>query len=97
VIKIYDFFFQKKHLPNKGGSVLYEVGKCLLSDLLQLKRVTQQELADKLGVTRQQINHYVKDNRLMTVPIAKNIASILNCEIDELYEWIPVEVRSKRR
>lgn len=77
--------------------LLYEVGKCLLSDKLLQKRITQQELADRLGVTKQQINHYTQDNRIMTLEIAKNISDILNCEIEDLYEWIPVEVRKKRR
>lgn len=82
----------------KGGSVfLYEVGKCLLSDRLLQIHMTQQELADRIGVTRQQINSYSRNRRMMTVPIAKNIAKILRCEIDDLYEWIPVEVRNKRR
>lgn len=77
---------------------MYEVGKCLLSDLLQEKRMTQQELADKLGVSRQQIKHYTSDDpRIMTLHIAKNIASILGCKVEDLYEWIPVKVRKKRR
>lgn len=59
--------------------------------------MTQQELADRLGVTRQQINSYTNDRRVMTLAIAKNIAAILRCEIDDLYDWIPVGVRNKRR
>jgi DNA-binding XRE family transcriptional regulator len=80
---------------------LYEVGKCLLTDKLHQARMTQQELADRLGVTRQQINHYINPNvdkrRIMTLRIAINIASILNCHIEDLYEWEPIEVRIKRR
>jgi transcriptional regulator with XRE-family HTH domain len=76
---------------------LYDVGKCLLSDRLLQARMSQQELAEKLGVSRQQINHYVNKKRIMTIPIAINIAYILNCTIDDLYEWIPVKSRKKRR
>jgi transcriptional regulator with XRE-family HTH domain len=80
---------------------LYDVGKCLLSDLLQEKRMSQQELADHLGVTRQQINHYLNPDthkrRIMTLHIAKNVSKVIGCEMDDLYEWIPVEVRNKRR
>jgi DNA-binding XRE family transcriptional regulator len=76
---------------------LYDVGKCLLSDRLLQAHMSQQELAEKLGVSRQQINHYVKKKRIMTLPIAINIAAILNCNIDDLYEWIPVKSRIKRR
>lgn len=76
---------------------MYDVGKCLLSDRLSQARMTQQELADKLGVTKQQIHHYTSNNRIMTLPIAKNIAVVLRCEIDDLYEWNLVEERKKRR
>jgi DNA-binding XRE family transcriptional regulator len=76
---------------------LYDVGKCLLADRLLQARLSQQELAEKLGVTRQQINHYSTNRRTMTLPVAKNIAFILQCEIDDLYEWIPVKSRYKRR
>lgn len=76
---------------------MYDVGKCLLSDKLLESRMTQQDLANKLGVTKQQINTYAANNRLMSLPIAKNIATVLNCEIGELYDWIPVDKRTKRR
>lgn len=76
---------------------MYDVGKCLLSDKLLQARMSQQELADKLGVTRQQVNSYTANRRLMTLPIAKNIATVLKCEMGELYEWLPVAERNKRR
>lgn len=77
---------------------MYDVGRCLLSDILLQKRMTQQELADKISVTRQQINSYCKSENIMTLPIAKNIAHILNLECtDCLYEWLRVEERTKRR
>jgi DNA-binding XRE family transcriptional regulator len=59
--------------------------------------MSQQELAERIGVTRQQINHYSNNRRIMTLHVAKNIAFILQCDIDDLYEWIPVKSRSKRR
>lgn len=76
---------------------MYDVGRCLLSDQLKQSKMTQQELANRLDVTKQQINHYVFGRRIMTLPIAKNVASILDCEIDDLYEWIYVDERKKRQ
>lgn len=76
---------------------MYDVGRCLLSDLLSQAHMTHEDLAIRLGVARQQVGHYVNDERTMTLHIAKNIAFILNCEIDDLYEWNRVEVRTKRR
>lgn len=68
---------------------MYDVGRCLLLDILKQSRLTQQDLADKLGVTRQQINTYtsISNRRVMTLRVAKNIAGILKCSMDDLYEW----------
>ncbi|GAA0434682.1 hypothetical protein GCM10008934_25180 [Virgibacillus salarius] len=68
----------------------YKVGRCLLRDHLEKSKMTQQELANRLNVTFQQVNKYVLDRQKMSLQVAKNIASILNCHIDDLYEWIEV-------
>ncbi|WP_231314323.1 helix-turn-helix transcriptional regulator [Neobacillus sedimentimangrovi] len=68
----------------------YIVGRCLLPDLLKKARMSQVELAAKLGVTVQQINKYVINKQKMSLQVAKNIAAILNCNIEDLYEWIEV-------
>lgn len=66
----------------------YQVGRCQLRDLLSKNDMTQVELAEKLSVMPQQIQHYIQNNRVMSLKIAKNISAILNCTIEELYEWI---------
>ena len=76
---------------------MYEVGKCLLPDLLVQARITQQELADKLGVTKQQINTYTSNKRLMSLTTAINIAIILKCDVTQLYVIKYVNDRNKRR
>lgn len=50
--------------------------------------MTQVELAEKLSIMPQQIQHYIQNNRVMSLKVAKNISTILNCNIEELYEWI---------
>lgn len=65
----------------------YDVERCLLKDLLHSSRMTQVELADKLKVTPQQVQHYVKNHRVMSLVVAKNISAILGCQIEDLYEW----------
>lgn len=50
--------------------------------------MTQQELSDKTGINKQQINGYVRNRRVMSLSVAKTIAFTLNCQIEELYEWI---------
>lgn len=76
---------------------MYEVGKCLLSDLLKQAHMSQQDLADKLCVTKQQINSYVTNKRIMSLQTAINIAAILNCNVNQLYELVYVSDIKKRR
>lgn len=66
----------------------YKVGRCLLRDLLKDVGMSQLELAIRLNVTVQQINKYVTNRQKMSLQVAKNVAAILQCEIDDLYEWI---------
>lgn len=68
----------------------YKVGRCLLRELLHRADMEQLQLAHKLNVTPQQINKYVNDKQGMSLEVAKNIASILNCQMDDLYEWTEV-------
>lgn len=68
----------------------YIVGRCLLRKLLHRADMTQLELAEKLNVKEPQINKYVNDRQGMSMQAAKNISAILNCDIEDLYEWIEV-------
>lgn len=68
----------------------YKVGRCLLRDMLKEAKMEQTDLANRLNVTPPQINKYVNDKQGMSLQVAKNIAAIFNCHIDDLYEWIEV-------
>jgi transcriptional regulator with XRE-family HTH domain len=68
----------------------YTVGRCLLRERLNDIKMSQQELAEKMDITVQQINKYVLNKQGMSLRVAKNIAVILGCHIDDLYEWIEV-------
>ena len=68
----------------------YIVGRCLLRKRLKEADITQQEIAEKMGVTVQQINKYVLNKQKMSIQTAKNVSSILKCQIEDLYEWIEV-------
>ncbi len=70
-----------------GVFLAYKVEKCLLSEILRKRDMTQTELADLMGVKLPQINKYVLDKQKMSLEVAKNISFILNCQIDDLYEW----------
>lgn len=76
---------------------MYNAGRCLLSDRLLIRNMSQQELADQLLVTKQQIHSYTTGKRKMDLVTAKNISVILDCDIESLYEWVQVDPGSKRR
>lgn len=69
----------------------YKVGRCLLRYKLHDKDMTQLELAEMLGITVQQINKYVLDKQKMSIEVAGNIAFILGCHIEDLYEWVGIK------
>lgn len=65
----------------------FKVGKCRLRYHLARKRISQQELADLVGVTKQTISRYVNNAQIMSYETAFNIANVLDCEMEELYEF----------
>ncbi|TLS37775.1 helix-turn-helix domain-containing protein [Pseudalkalibacillus caeni] len=70
----------------------YKVGRCLLRKRLREVKMTQMELSLKTGIPLQQISDYVNHRRKsMSLNTAKTIATELSCNIDDLYEWVPVE------
>lgn len=76
---------------------MYNAGRCLLSDRLLKRNMTQQQLADRLHVTKQQIHSYTTNKRKMDLVTAKNISELLDCTIEDLYEWVRVDPGRKRR
>ena len=68
----------------------YRVGRCLLQEKIDALDMSQVDLAKRLKVTKQQINKYATNEQKMSIRTAKNISSILNCTIEDLYEWIEV-------
>ena len=68
----------------------FVIGKCLLPIRLKECGMTQQELADKLGMKEQQISDYVHKRKVMSLKTAINVAAVLKCHIDDLYERIYV-------
>lgn len=73
---------------------MFEVGKCRLRKLLKERKISQNELASKVGMSKQQINDYISGHTAsMSLKTAKNIAHALGCHIEELYEW----ERSKKK
>lgn len=70
---------------------MYKVGKCRLQEFLDASGMTQTDLAHKVNVSRQQVSRFANNRRIMSYEVAKNISSLLNCEMDELYEFLEVD------
>lgn len=69
----------------------YKVGKCLLRYHLAKKRMSQVELAALVNKTEQTISRYVNDQSIMSFETAVNIAAVLDCDMEDLYEIIEVQ------
>jgi len=65
----------------------YKVGRCLLREHLHRVDMTQSDFAEQMGITVQQINNNVSNRQTISLKVAKNIAAIVRCPIDDLYEW----------
>ncbi|MGG4155806.1 helix-turn-helix domain-containing protein [Peribacillus muralis] len=48
--------------------------------------MTQQELAEQTGMTKQTISRYANNSHVMSYQAALNIAKKLNCQMEDLYE-----------
>lgn len=66
---------------------MFKVGKCLLSDRLKRADLTQAQLAELTDIPKSQISEYVNRKHVMSLETAINIARVLNCNIEELYQW----------
>ncbi|MFJ5713162.1 helix-turn-helix transcriptional regulator [Neobacillus sp. NPDC093127] len=69
----------------------YKVGKCLLLNHLRRKRMSQVDLAILVNKTEQTISRYVNDQTVMSYETAINIATVLDCEMEDLYEIVKVK------
>lgn len=67
---------------------MLKVEKCLLLDILKSRGMTQTELAYRIGGSKQQIGSYIRNKRVMSLQTARNIADVLNCDINDLYTWV---------
>lgn len=63
------------------------IGKCLLEDLLDKSKMTKTQLSDRTGIKLSQISRYLGNDGHMSLSTARKISKVLNCKIDDLYEW----------
>lgn len=63
-------------------------GQCLLQKKLRSINKSQKWLSNKTKIPTGRISEYANNNRMMSLVTAKKIAMAIECEIDDLYEWI---------
>ncbi|MFE4569991.1 helix-turn-helix transcriptional regulator [Paenibacillus chitinolyticus] len=63
------------------------VGRSLLAIRLKDSKLSQREFARLLGVTESMVSMYISGERIMSLARARLAAHILNCYIEDLYEW----------
>lgn len=67
----------------------FRAGKCLLRSRLKQSKITQVDLAKRVNLSPQMISHYIFNRKVMSLENAKSIADVLDCSIEDLYEWEP--------
>lgn len=66
-------------------------GRCLLNLRLKQKGMTQQELADRLGITQSAVSQFATMRYIMSYELAANVAHILGCRMEDLYMMLSDE------
>ena len=59
--------------------------------------MTQQDLADKVGVSRQTIVAIEKGNYSPSLELAFRIARLFDTTLEEVFEYTPVEEKPKKK
>lgn len=63
------------------------IGRSRLPLLLYRSHMSQDQFADRLGVTQSYISKIVNGERIFSLIRAKAASEILRCQIEDLYEW----------
>jgi putative transcriptional regulator len=64
-----------------------DVGRCQLRQLLKQRFLSQIELSEISGISKQKISDYANNRSIMSLSTAAHIANCLGCSIDDLYEF----------
>lgn len=67
----------------------YTRGRCRLKYLLTKTGLTQVELSRRTGISERMISYYVNNVKFMSVDAMYSISRVLNCSMEDLYEWVP--------
>ncbi|MBQ6661403.1 MAG: helix-turn-helix transcriptional regulator [Lachnospiraceae bacterium] len=66
-----------------------------MKELLEKKKMTQHDLAERVGCTEAAISHYIKGDRIPRSSVLAKIAVTLDTTSDYLSEGVPVDSRNE--
>ncbi|MFV4878902.1 helix-turn-helix transcriptional regulator [Bacillus velezensis] len=70
--------------------ITFKVGKCRIPELRKKRGISSTQLAAMVGVSKTQMSDYVNLRNLPSIERAYNIAKMLGCAPEDLYDWIEV-------
>jgi plasmid maintenance system antidote protein VapI len=71
----------------------FELGRCLLNELLFDAGMNIEELAKILFIKPERITDFMDNKRIMPLKIAISIADTIGCNVSALYELISTDPR----
>jgi len=75
----------------------FRLGECLLRDRLEKVNMTQTELADRLGVSKQFVGAIISGRKKMSLELAINAAQLLECRVTDLYVLHHKPIKRRKR
>jgi len=67
-----------------------------LKEIRLNKRITQVELAKRVGIRQQTISHYETGRAKPSLDVAVKLAKVLGVSVEEIYEAWRKEIKKKR-
>lgn|GEM_PF-1573945 len=75
----------------------YVLGDCNLPQLLKEIGWINQDLADKMGWSRQQVSNYCTGEKKMSVATLFSVADTMGIDPRRLYEFIEIPIKTKSK
>lgn len=60
--------------------------KCKIGKIIDEKGYRRKFIAEKMGVSPQQLSNWINERNYPTIDKAFKLAGLLNCKVDDLYE-----------
>lgn len=67
--------------------MVFKAIRSRLDECLTTTEISQAELSRRTGYSESSISECKRNKHIMNVEVAKNIATVLGCGIEDLYEW----------